>query len=220
MKLTAYLYLAICLLLVWNVPSEVKADMYLCKNDAGVMQFTNVPSMSNCKKLKQKSTRSRVMRSVSYGVDKDFYDSQIITAGSRFGVDPGLIKAVIHIESDFDRYAVSKKGAKGLMQLMPATAREMNVRDPFNPYQNIRGGTMYLRKLLDVFENDIVLALAAYNAGPTLVKKIKRVPKNPETMRYVKKVLRQYQKYGGDVKVSLKPGHVIGFNELNIASAR
>jgi soluble lytic murein transglycosylase-like protein len=104
-----------------------------------------------------------------------------------------LIKAIIKAESNFNPTAISPKGAQGLMQLMPATARDLQVADPFDPQANITGGTKYLRSLLESFGWDIELSLAAYNAGPGNVKKT--VPNIPETREYVAKVLGNYQSY-------------------------
>jgi len=117
-------------------------------------------------------------------------------AASEHGVDPLLIKAIIKTESNFDPRAVSAKGAQGLMQLMPATARGLQVADPFDPLENIVGGTKYLRYLLDSYDGDVALSLAAYNAGPGNVKGI--IPNIPETRIYVSKVLGNYQSYRTD----------------------
>ena len=115
--------------------------------------------------------------------------------GSRYQIDPLLIQAVIKAESNFDALALSCKGAQGLMQLMPGTARDMRVSDPFDPRDNINGGTRYLRKMLNIFDDDLHLALAAYNAGPEVVKNIGRIPDIPETIEYVERVLRHYRRY-------------------------
>ena len=104
---------------------------------------------------------------------------------------------MIRAESSFDRYAVSKRGAQGLMQLMPDTAKHLEVVDPFNPSQNIEGGRRYLRYLLDAFDQELPLTLAAYNAGPTLVKRINRIPRIPETVKYVRRVMDYYKEYRG-----------------------
>jgi soluble lytic murein transglycosylase-like protein len=117
----------------------------------------------------------------------------ILAAATEHGVDPFLIKAIIKAESNFDPTAVSPKGAQGLMQLMPATARGLQVSDPFDPRDNISGGTKYFRSLLDSFGWDIELSLAAYNAGPGNVKQA--IPNIPETRAYVVKVLDNYQSY-------------------------
>ncbi len=112
----------------------------------------------------------------------------------RYRVDPALIKAVVAAESNFDTLAVSHKGAQGLMQLMPATAKQMGVQSPFRPSENIQGGVRYLKTLLDRYD-DVRVALAAYNAGPVAVDRFGGIPPYPETETYVKRVLRYYRKY-------------------------
>jgi soluble lytic murein transglycosylase-like protein len=110
----------------------------------------------------------------------------------KYQVDPQLVRAVVAAESNFDILAVSEKGAQGLMQLMPATAKEMGVRRPFKPSDNIRGGVRYLRTLLDRYPT-IGIALAAYNAGPAAVDRYGGIPPYPETQDYVERVLRFYR---------------------------
>ncbi|MFT5695095.1 MAG: hypothetical protein ACI9QQ_001070, partial [Myxococcota bacterium] len=112
----------------------------------------------------------------------------------RYQVDPHLVKAVIAAESNFETLAVSHAGAQGLMQLMPATAKEMGVDAPFKPSQNIQGGVRYLRELIDRY-TDISIAVAAYNAGPVAVDRYGGIPPYPETEAYVKRVLRYYREY-------------------------
>ncbi len=123
------------------------------------------------------------------------YDNLIQQAATQFHVEPSLIKAVIKAESEFEKTAVSKKGAQGLMQLMPRTALEMDVDDPFHPEQNILGGTRYLSKLLERYKDNKRLALAAYNAGPEMVETYYGVPPFPETKNYVNKVLFYYKQF-------------------------
>ena len=108
-------------------------------------------------------------------------------------LDPKLVLAVIQVESSGDPGALSRKGAMGLMQLMPETARELGVADPYDPRQNVRGGCSYLRRMLDTFDGDLELALASYNAGPSAVRRFGGIPPYEETRRYVEKVVRLYR---------------------------
>ena len=123
------------------------------------------------------------------------HEEQIVDSATRHGVDPYLVAAVIETESGWDEDARSDRGAEGLMQLMPGTARDMNVRNPFDAKQNIFGGTRYLRTMLNNFNGDIELSLAAYNAGPNRVAPIGAIPNIPETKAYVTKVLHHYKAY-------------------------
>lgn len=119
---------------------------------------------------------------------------QVELAAAEQGIDPALVHAVIQVESGYDARAVSPKGAIGLMQLMPATARRFDVKDSYDPVQNLRGGTRYLRMLLDIFEHDLAVALAAYNAGEGAVRRhALRVPPYRETVAYVEAVLHRYR---------------------------
>ena len=120
-------------------------------------------------------------------------DDIILRAAGQFDLDPNLIRAVVRCESGGDTNAVSPKGAKGLMQLMDATANELGVRDPFDPEQNIFGGAAYLRQMLNRYQGNPTLALAAYNAGPAAVDKNNGVPPYKETEEYIRRVMDQYQ---------------------------
>ncbi len=123
------------------------------------------------------------------------FDNLISNTASQFGVDAALVKAVMHVESAFNPYAISRKGASGLMQLMPQTAERYGVRSLFDPRQNIAGGVRYLRDLLSEFDGNTLLALAGYNAGENAVIRYNGVPPYPETKGYVKKVMSLYHSY-------------------------
>lgn len=125
------------------------------------------------------------------------YEPLIVQAGAKHAVDPDLIRAVIKVESNFNHRAVSPKGASGLMQLMPQTARELGVDDPFEPAANIDGGAMYLSRLLGTLEGNLALSLAAYNAGLERVIDKREIPPFRETRNYVKQVLNYYSKLKG-----------------------
>jgi soluble lytic murein transglycosylase-like protein len=170
------------------VPDLGHTAIYFYVDGNGVQHFSNVPS----------DPRYRLKDSVA-GVphpgNVNRFDSLIHNAARRHQVDPLLIKAIVRAESGFDPYAVSDKGAKGLMQLMPETARDMQVANPFDPEANILGGTRYLKKNLDRFNNDLELSLAAYNAGPGRIQSTGRIPGIPETQDFIKRVLKFYQHY-------------------------
>jgi hypothetical protein len=126
---------------------------------------------------------------------EDRYHSLIVRIAKRHSVDPALIKAVIRAESAYDHKAVSRRGAMGLMQLMPGTAQALGVEDSFNPELNVDGGVKYLRQLMDQFDGDVRLALAAYNAGSKKVRKYQGVPPYKQTRYYLQKVFRYYRSY-------------------------
>ncbi|MEN8188855.1 MAG: lytic transglycosylase domain-containing protein [Thermodesulfobacteriota bacterium] len=179
------------------------AKMYTYVDSKGKTHYTNAPNRKS-RLYKPSLTSQRRPGTIRYprvsgysGHWNGSYDHYIDQVANRYNIDPHLIRAVIKTESNFNRFAQSRKGAQGLMQLMPGTANDLNVRNPFNPVENIDGGTRYLRNLLNDFNGDLVLSLAAYNAGPTRVKQINRVPRIPETVRYVSKVLAYYKGYKG-----------------------
>jgi soluble lytic murein transglycosylase-like protein len=126
-------------------------------------------------------------------------------AAARYRVDTDLILSVIAAESNFDAKAVSKKNARGLMQLLPETAARFGVHDIFDPQENIDAGTHYLSDLLQRYNNDLALALAAYNAGPERVQKFGRVPPYPETVSYVRRVKRGYEKSKAGLSLEVSP---------------
>ncbi len=179
----------VCFLFVFSVLllKPLCADIYRYVDKNGVVHFTNVP-VDPGYQLFLRESRPRPSPSR--------YDNIIREFSEKYEVDYHLVRAVIKVESDFDPSVVSEKGARGLMQLMPETAQDMNVKNVFNPRENIEGGVKYLRKLLDMFEDDLPLTLAAYNAGENVVKQYNfQIPPYKETQDYVVKVLRHFENY-------------------------
>lgn len=170
------------------------AEMYSFVDAKGVRHFSNVPNDRRYEKVEWVKSREIRVPTARY-VDPADFEGYLVEVAAAYTLDPMLLKAVIKAESNFDCLAVSPKGALGLMQLMPGTARDMRVSDPFDPRQNIRGGARYLRKMLTLFDGDLDLALAAYNAGPEVVKNQGGIPAYPETTAYVERVLRHYKRY-------------------------
>jgi soluble lytic murein transglycosylase-like protein len=186
-----------------GIPNLILADIFRFQDEKGVIHFTNVPSNSNFQLFFKEYEKNRPSPS-SKGASKTLASKSaalnnlpllaphIDEASQQYGIDPKLIQAIIHVESNFDPQALSRKGAQGLMQLMPQTARDLQVSDAFSPKENIDGGTRYLRYLLDMYNQDMVLALAAYNAGPEKVNLFRGIPPYQETRTYVQKVTQVY----------------------------
>jgi soluble lytic murein transglycosylase-like protein len=181
-------------------------DVYSFVDADGVIHVTNVPQDPRYRRMRgaRTTTVAGVHRVVLQGIRSPPpllrrttpYDEHIQAAADRYGLAPPLLKAVMAVESNFDPGAVSEKGAAGLMQLMPGTARDMYVVDLYDPAQNIEGGARYLRYLQDRFGGDLEQVLAAYNAGPEAVQRSRgSVPNIPETRAYVRKVLVLYDAY-------------------------
>ncbi|MFQ5656879.1 MAG: lytic transglycosylase domain-containing protein [Candidatus Methylomirabilales bacterium] len=169
------------LLLPLSPPSWVNADDQIYRRvEASGVIYTNVPPHLSFPS-ETKAIPARLRRLIK-------------SAADRYGVDFRLVEAIIAVESDFNPWAVSPKGAMGLMQLMPKTARRYAVENPFDPVQNIGGGIRYLRDLVDRFPGDLRTILAAYNAGETAVERYRGVPPYRETREYIKKVLRRYSR--------------------------
>ena len=176
------------------------ADIYVFKYNSGVRHFTNV-LVSPKYRLYLKSTPKKYFESnlgdkFSTNLDPDQYDYLIMKASILHDVDFSLLKSIIKVESNFDCYAVSQKGAKGLMQIMPQNFTFLNIQNPFDPEENIMGGTLYFKQMLEKF-NKIELALAAYNAGPNTVDKYNGIPPISETKGYVKRVMSHYKDMSG-----------------------
>lgn len=157
------------------------AEVTVSTTPSGETVFTNTPSAA------ARTTVCSVPRPRSAS-----YESIVRDHADRQQLDPKLVHAVIRAESAYDPRAVSSKGAMGLMQLMPETARELEVDDAFDPESNIAAGTRYLRRMLDQFEGQLELALAGYNAGPEAVRRFGGIPPFAETRRYIERILREY----------------------------
>lgn len=197
-------------------PAGLFADIYKYIDENGTICFTD--SLPKDKKailvlkedLRKKSgkkdniilTSSKRPNISAVAPAISFYENLAFKIAKEYSLDPALIKAVITAESNWDPFALSKKGAMGLMQLMPSTAQILNVKNPYDPEENIRAGIRYLKYLLEKFNGDIVLAIAAYNAGPTIVERFGRIPPINETLQYVKKVLSLS---GYNKNIELKP---------------
>jgi soluble lytic murein transglycosylase-like protein len=179
-------------------------ELYSYVDEDGVIHFSNAPTDARYRKLARKASAGGVYRSVPQArarplpradAQQRFLD-HIRAAAAKYKLPEALLLAVMAVESNFDHRAVSEKGAVGLMQLMPGTAKDMYVLDAYEPAQNIDGGARYLRILANQYDGDLVRTLAAYNAGPDAVRRAGGdVPDIPETREYVRKVVALYEAY-------------------------
>jgi len=172
------------------VPSASAASMQAARSAAAeVSQYFGRES--------SQSANARIVAANSRGRQSspEEIDAAIVMAAARHNVDPNLVRAVVKVESNFNSNAVSRKGAMGLMQLMPATARQLNVRNPFDPEQNVDAGVRHLKQLLENYGGDVNLTLAAYNAGSGAVARSAGIPRYAETQNYVRRITNLY--YGG-----------------------
>jgi soluble lytic murein transglycosylase-like protein len=193
-------------------PRARAAEIYSYVDDDGVMHFSNVPTDKRYKKVRSRPSGGGVYRTdpqteaavaspakakkLTKSVALEKYRDHIQAAAVKYSLPEELLLAVMAVESSFNATAISEKGAMGLMQLMPGTARDMYVSDAWAPEQNIEGGARYLRILANQYEGDLVKTLAAYNAGPDAVRRAGgAVPDIPETQAYVRKVLALYQAF-------------------------
>ncbi|HYD43580.1 MAG TPA: lytic transglycosylase domain-containing protein [Anaeromyxobacter sp.] len=202
-----------CALLGVLAAAQARAgEIYSYVDDDGVMHFSNVPTDKRYKKLRVKPSGGGVYRSdarteaavaspakakrLTKSAALEKYRDHIQAAAQKYSLPEELLLAVMAVESAFRETALSEKGAMGLMQLMPGTARDMYVSDAWSPEQNIDGGARYLRILANQYEGDLIRTLAAYNAGPEAVRRAGgKVPNIPETQAYVRKVLALYQAF-------------------------
>jgi soluble lytic murein transglycosylase-like protein len=193
------------LLACWAVlPQGLGAEIYSYVDKDGVMHFTNTPTSNKYSSRKYRYIGNelsgirliRMPTSFSFTrINCNQYDDIIRRASKEHGIKYELVKAIIHAESSFNPKAVSPAGACGLMQLMPENIEKFNVNDPFDPQENIMAGTKFFRQLLDRYDRDLKLTLAAYNAGPGAVDQYQGIPPYPETEDYVSRVLNYYDNY-------------------------
>jgi len=193
-----HIFLLILILFVSAIfINDAAADIYRYEDDEGIVHFTDAPTDKRFKVFMRDLKKDKLLRTTLSlaGANPTEYDAIIASSAQKYGVSPSLIKAVIQAESGYNPNAVSRKGASGLMQLMPGTARSLKVSNSFDPKDNVEGGVKYLRFLLDTFRGDVSLALAAYNSGLNKVAKYGGIPPYPETRNYVNKVLAFMQSY-------------------------
>ncbi len=186
------------LMLALLIPTLAAGDIYVLENADGTISFTDTPTHSGYTRFYVDGPPP-LPRAINYETFPllDSFDVLILNAEARFGVDAALIKAVCLAESGMNPNAVSRSGAQGLMQLMPGTAAELGVTDPFDPEQSINGGARYLARMIDEF-GDLRRSVAAYNAGPGNVRKYHGVPPFEETRIYVPRVLALYDVFRYD----------------------
>lgn len=177
-------------LLFFLIHSSVRADIFMYIDSQGVLHFTNTPTSSQYTLYIKERPKP--------AVETKEFDDIIQEASSRFGLSFSLLKAMIKVESGFNSRAISKKGALGLMQVMPQNLQAFRIQDPYDPRDNILGGARYFKSLVERFQGKLPLALAAYNAGPTLVDKHEDIPPIPETREYVKRVMKYFYLYKKD----------------------
>jgi soluble lytic murein transglycosylase-like protein len=194
-KKSAFFLLTVILLAIFS--SNGFAEIfYSYLDENGIQVFTNIPPVENISDLNVSEELPVQAPEISIPKPVSF-DSIIEKYARDYKLDPSLIHSIIATESGFNPRALSPKGARGLMQLMPATAKRLGVHNSFDPEENIRGGVKHFRFLMDNFNNDLDLSLAAYNAGENLVQRLGRVPEIKETKEYVKLVKKRYDKKTG-----------------------
>ncbi|GFO69288.1 lytic transglycosylase [Geomonas limicola] len=195
----AHLVTHVLILALLTFSVQAHADIYRYEDPDGTLHFTDAPTDKRFKVFMRDIKKDKKLRTAfklpGYARDPAQFEPIILACSREFGVDSSLVKAVIHAESGYNPTAVSSKGAQGLMQLMPSTAKGLKVADSMDPGDNIRGGVRYLRFLLDTFKGNESLALAAYNSGLSKVAKYGGIPPYPETQQYVAKVLSYRNNY-------------------------
>jgi soluble lytic murein transglycosylase len=186
---------------------------YLDQN--GTRVFTNIPPVNAVWDLTVTGSPAPAPAVDDSKPKSEKFDAIIEKYAGEHNLDPSLIRSIIATESGFNPKAVSRKGAQGLMQLMPATAARLGVTNSFDPEQNIRGGVRHFRSLMDTFDNDLHLSLAAYNAGENLVMRLGRVPAIKETRNYVQSITRRLNPDGESTQAEEKPKHAPTFRYVD-----
>lgn len=210
MRFPLRLAVAVACAVLWTAASA-NADIYRCKRADGTQHYTNVREQGRrcqvvvraSKKSRAKGSTKKARSSSNHGKRRGTkdpgrytrYNNLITEAAQLYQLPQSFIRAVMRVESNFNPTVVSRAGAMGLMQLMPKTARSMGVSDPFDVRQNVLGGARYLRILANRFKGDLILTVAAYNAGEAAVDKYEGIPPYQETQRYVRRVLKHYYAY-------------------------
>lgn len=177
--------------------ASLSQELYSYLDENGIQVYTNIPPVGRVATYNSHNSQDKVLTSGnSRRISKasESIDSIIEKYALEYELDPSLIRSIIAAESAFNPMAVSAKGARGLMQLMPETAERLGVSDPFDPDQNIRAGVRHFRSLLDTFDNNLILSLAAYNAGENLVQRLGCVPAIKETHDYIHFITQRYGK--------------------------
>jgi soluble lytic murein transglycosylase len=181
-------------LAVW--PAVAGADIYRYVDPDGVVHFSNTPPDGKYEVYLREAPKVRPALPLAGSPPMDEWMTNYADRYARaHNLSPALVRAIIKAESNGQRKAVSRKGAKGVMQLMPFTSKRLNVSDPFDPIENIEGGVKYIKELLATFEGDLTNTIAAYNAGPAAVKKYGGIPPYQETRQYVRRVMELYRQY-------------------------
>ncbi|MBI5904329.1 MAG: lytic transglycosylase domain-containing protein [Deltaproteobacteria bacterium] len=180
-------------LLLW--PVSAGADIFRFVDDEGVIHFSNTQADERFELYLREGVKAQAPRKPAGLPEEDWMANYVDRYARSHNLSPALVHAIIKAESNGQRKAVSRKGAKGVMQLMPFTSKRLNVSDPFDPIENIEGGVRYIKELLATFEGDITNTVAAYNAGPAAVKKYGGIPPYQETRLYVRRVLDLYRQY-------------------------
>src|SRR5512134_683933 len=178
--------LAVCPTVLW-------ADIYQYVDEEGVVHFTNAQYDERYRLYLREAAKDlpAPKESSAPGWMMEYADRY----SRAHNLSPALIRAIIRAESNGNRFAISRKGAMGMMQLMPFTSKRLKVNDPFDPVENIEGGVKYIKELLGTFGGNVTYAVAAYNAGPAAVRKYGGIPPYQETRAYVKRVMDYYQKH-------------------------